>query len=141
MNITTRYNCVLYANKGLFTLGDARVVVPMVVKGNCLGLAKLREAVTLQPNTQQIVGLHCPKINNPSVFLLEPIMHEDTQGFCVPHLIISTKGWHYCQLWNPTDEPITLRAGTLIGQLAPVSDILSIAQDNDPVLFDRRRAK
>jgi len=78
---------------GCFYLGNPRVVVPMVVKGNCFGLAKLREAVTLQTNTQQIVvGLHCPKINNHSVYLLEPILHEDTQGFCVPRMILSTKG-------------------------------------------------
>jgi len=132
MNIITMYNCVLYANKNLFTLGGARIVVPMVVEGNVLGLAKLREAVTLQPNTQQIVGLNCPKINNQSVFLLEPIMREDTHSFCVQRTILSTKGWHYCQLCNPTNEPITLRSGALIGQLAPVSDILSVAQDNDP---------
>jgi len=31
-----------------------------------------------------------------------------------------------------TDEPIHLQAGTVIGQLAPVSDIISIAQDRDP---------
>jgi len=104
----------------------------MVVKGNCLGLAKLCETVTLQPNTQQIVGLQCPKINNQSVFLLEPITYEDTQGFCVPRTILSTKAWRCCQLWNPMDEPITLRSGAIIGQLAPVSDILSVAQDNAP---------
>jgi len=64
MNFITRYLCVPYANNALFTLGNAHVVIPMVVKENCLGLAKLRETVTLQPNTQQIVGLHCLKINN-----------------------------------------------------------------------------
>jgi len=115
MNFITRYNCVPYANKGLFTLGDACIVVPMVVKGNCLGFAESRETVTLQPNTQEIVGLQCPKINNQSRFLLEPITHKDTQGFGVPRMILSTKSWQCCQLWNPSDEPITLRSGALFG--------------------------
>jgi len=102
------------------------------VKGNTLGLAKLMKQVTLQPNTQQIVRLKCPKINEQSVFLLEPIVHEDTQGFCLPRTILANTGWHYCQLWNPTDESIVLHAGTFIGQLTPLQDIVSIAQENAP---------
>jgi len=34
-------------------------------------------------------------------------------------------------LWNSTDEPIHLLAGTRIGQILPESDILSIAQKNN----------
>jgi len=60
-------------------------MVPLVVNGDTLGLEKLREQVTLQPNTQQIVRLNCPKINEQSAFLLEPIVHEDTQGFCASY--------------------------------------------------------
>jgi len=130
------YDCVPYANKGLFTLGgtlgDARITVPMTVKGNVLGLAKLREQVILQPNTQQIVGQNFPKINNQSVYLLESIVHKDTCGFLVQGTIFSTKGWHHCQLWNATNDSITLKAGTTIGQLAPLLDIVSIAQENSP---------
>jgi len=74
------------------------------VKGDILGLAKLREQVNLQPNTQQIVRLSCPKINEQSEILMEPIVHEDTQGFRMLRIILSNKGWHYCQFWNPTDE-------------------------------------
>jgi len=33
INFITRYDCVPYAAKGLFTLGDSRIDVPMVVKG------------------------------------------------------------------------------------------------------------
>jgi len=95
-------------------------------------LAKLRERVTLQPNTQQIVRLNCPKIDEQSEFLLEPIVLEDTQGFCVPRTILSNKGWHYCQLWNQTDDPIVLHARTFIGQLTPLKEIVSIAQENAP---------
>jgi len=135
MNFIAMYDCVPYANKAVFTLGGDCITVPMIVKGNVLGLAKLREQVTLQPNTQQIVGLNCPKIKNQSVFLLEPVKHEDTCGFLVPRTILSTKGWHHCQLWNATDDPKTLRAGTIIGQLAPLGDIVSIAQDNNSAAF------
>jgi len=50
--------------------------VPLVVKGNTLGLAKLKEQVSLQPNTQRIVRLNGPKINEQSIFLVEPILNE-----------------------------------------------------------------
>jgi len=40
MNFILHYHCVLYANSELFTLRNARVSVPMVVKGICLELAK-----------------------------------------------------------------------------------------------------
>jgi len=66
-------------SQGVFYLGDARISVSLVVKGDTLGLAKLREQMTLQRNTQRIVRLNCPKINEQSVFLLEPILHEPTQ--------------------------------------------------------------
>jgi len=62
MNFILKYNCVPYTSKGVFSQGYAQITVPMVVKGNNLGLAKLREQVTLQPNTQQIVELNYPKI-------------------------------------------------------------------------------
>jgi len=45
---------------------------------------------------------------------------------------LSNKGWHYCQLWNPTDEPLVLRAETFIGQLTPLKELVSIAQENAP---------
>jgi len=64
--------------------------------------------------------------------LLKPIVHEDTKGFCVPRTILANTGWHYCQLWNPTDETIMLGAGTFIGQLTPLADIVSIAQETAP---------
>jgi len=83
-------------SQGVFSLEDAQITVPLVVKGDTLGLANLREQVTVQPNTQQIVRLNCPKVNEQSAFSLEPIVHEDTQGFCVPCTILSNKGWHYC---------------------------------------------
>jgi len=35
-------------------------------------------------------------------------------------------------LWNPTVEPIVLGAGTFIGQLTPLQDIVSIVQKNAP---------
>jgi len=90
------------------------------------------EQVTLQPNTQQIVRLNCRKKKGQSVFLLKQIVHEDTQGFCVPRTILANTGWHYCQLWNPTDESMVLGAGIFIGQLTPLVDIESIAQKNAP---------
>jgi len=130
VNFIRKYNCVPYVSQGVFSLGEARITVPLVVKEDTLGSAKLREQVTLQPNTQQIVRLSCPKINEQSVFLLEPIVHEDMHGFCLPRTILSNKGWHYCQLWNPTDEPMVLRAGTFIGQPTPLKEIVSIAQKN-----------
>jgi len=132
VNFIRKYNCVAYLSQGVFSLGNARITVPLVVKGDTLSLAKLKEQVTFQPNAQQIVRLDCPKINEQSVLLLEPIVHEDTLGFCVPRTILSNKDWHYCQLWNPTDDAITLRAGTFIGQLTPLEDIVSIAQENAP---------
>jgi len=98
VNFIRKYNCVLYVSQGIFSLGDVRITVPLVVKGDTLGLAKLMEQVTLQPNTQQIVRVKCPKINGESVFLLEPIVNMDTQGFWVPRTILANTGWHYCQL-------------------------------------------
>jgi len=132
VNFIRKYKCVAYLAQGVFTLEDARVTVPLVVKGETLGLAKLKQQVTLQPNTQQIVSLICPKINNQKAFLLEPIVQEDGLGFCLPRTILSNKGSHYCQVWNPTDDEIILYAGTFIGQLTPVEEILSIAQENAP---------
>jgi len=99
--------------------------------GNYLGLAKLRRTVILQPHTQQKVAIKCRRVNNHSVYLLEPIVHKNNQYFCVFRTMLSTKGWQYCRLLNLMDEPITLRAGTLVGQLAQVSDSLSSAHDND----------
>jgi len=46
------------------------------VGGDTLGLAKLREQVTLQPTTQKIVRLNGPKIDEQSVFIVEPIINE-----------------------------------------------------------------
>jgi len=63
-----RYNCVAYLSQGVFSLGDARITVPLVVEGDTSGLAELKEQVTLQPNTQSIVGLNSPKINKQPVF-------------------------------------------------------------------------
>jgi len=45
---------------------------------------------------------------------------------------LTNTGWHYCQLWNPTDESMVLGAGTLLGQLTPLADIVSIAQEKAP---------
>jgi len=132
VNFTRKYNCVAYLSQGLFSLGDARVTVPLVVKGETLGLAKLKQQVTLQANTQQIVQIICPRIRDQSVFLLEPIMHKGGQGIWVPRTILANKGVHYCQLWNTTDEALTLGGGTFIGQLTPLKDIVSIAQENAP---------
>jgi len=127
MNFILHYHCVPYANSEVFTLGN----VPMVVKGNCLGLAKLRKQVTIQPHTQQIVDLKVPRIDNQSICLIEPIYNKKRPRFCVPRTILSTRGYHCCQIWNPTDETIRLAPNTLIGQVTTVSDILSIAQDNN----------
>jgi len=74
VNFIRKYNCVAYLAQGVFFLGDARITVPLVVKKDMLGLAKLREQVTIQPDTQHIVKLDCPKINEQSAFLLEPIV-------------------------------------------------------------------
>jgi len=49
-----------------------------------------------------------------------------------PVLFWQKNGWHYCQLWNPTDEPMVLGAGKFIGQLTLLADIVSIAQENAP---------
>jgi len=86
--------------------------------------------VTLEPHTQHLVGLCCPALRDHNIYLIEPIPNTEGQRFRVPRTILSTKGNQYCQLWNSTDEPIHLPSGTLIGQIAPVEDILSIAQDN-----------
>jgi len=48
----------------------------------------------------------------------------------VPRTILSNKSWQFCQLWNPTDNAITLSAGTFIGTLTPLDEIVSIAQEN-----------
>jgi len=45
------YHCVPYMSEGLFSLCKNRVVIPMVAKGRCLGLVKLRDRVTLEPHT------------------------------------------------------------------------------------------
>jgi len=108
INFILHYHCVPYANRELFTLESARVSVPMVVKRNCLGLAKLRKQVTLQPHTQQIVDLKVPCADNQSICLIEPIYNREGHRFCVPRTILSTRGYHCCQIWNPTDEPIHL---------------------------------
>jgi len=131
MDFIKTYHCVIYANDGLFTLRNGRVEVPMCVKGSCLGLAKLREQITLEPHTQHIVGLHCPKIYDKTVYLLEPLSGTEDQGYRVPRTILSTKGFQYCQLWNSTNEPIDLTPGTLIGQISSVDEILSIAKENN----------
>jgi len=127
---------VPYASSEVFTLNDARVSVPMVVKGNCLGLTKFRKQVTIQPHTQQIVGLRVPRIDNQFVCLVEPIYNDQGPHFCIPRTILSTQSYHCCQIWNLTDEPIHLKRDTLIGQVTTVSDILSIAQDNNPDMTD-----
>jgi len=68
VNFICKYNCVAYLSKEVFSLEDARIMVPLVVKGDTLGLAKLKEQVTLQSNTQQIVRLICLKINGQRYF-------------------------------------------------------------------------
>jgi len=78
-----KYHCVPYANNQVFTPGNVRIKVPMVVKGTCLGLAKLGEQVTLEPHNQQLVGLKCPYLPDQSVFLLEPIPNTEILGFHV----------------------------------------------------------
>jgi len=137
MNFILKYYRVPCANDQLFTLGNARIKVPMVVKGSCLGLAKFREQVTSEPHTQHLVGVRCPYINDQSVFLLEPLPNTEILGFHVPRTILSTKGLTYCLFWNSTDEPITLSAGSLIGQILPVGEILSIAQENNHLQIRR----
>jgi len=62
MNFIPEYHCVHFSNDEVFTLENGCVRVPMVVRGICLGLAKLREQVTLEPHTQHLVPLHCPKV-------------------------------------------------------------------------------
>jgi len=94
MNFILHYYCVPYAHSEVFTLTNAHVSVPMVVKGNCLGLAKLRKQVTIQPHTQQIVDLRVPRIDNQFICLIEPIYDRDGPSFCIPHIILSTKGYH-----------------------------------------------
>jgi len=131
MNFILEYHCVPYANDEVFSLLNGRVRVPRVVRGSCLGLAKLREQVTLEPHTQYLVPLHCPWVKKQSIFLLEPFPSTGTEGFYVPRTILSKRELKCCQLWNSTDEPSHLAAGTLIGQILPVSDILSFAQENN----------
>jgi len=71
-----KYNCVAYVFRGVFYLGDAQITVPLVVKGDTLGLAKLEEQGSMQPNTQRVVRVNGPNINEQSVFLLKPIFIE-----------------------------------------------------------------
>jgi len=130
MHFILHYHCVPYVNSEVFTLENARVSVPMVVKGNCL--AKLKKQVTIKPHTQQIVDLRVLRIDNQSICLIEPIYNREGPRFCIPRTIFFTRVHHCCQIWNPTDEPIHLIPDTLIGQVTPLSDILSIAQDNNP---------
>jgi len=61
-----------YLSQGVFSLGVARITVPLVGRGDASGLAELREQVTLQPNTQRKIGLNCPKINRQPISLVEP---------------------------------------------------------------------
>jgi len=97
MNFILHYKCVIYASSGIFTLDNARVSVPMVVKGNCLGLAKLRKQVTIQPHTQKIVDLRIPRIDNQSICLIEPVYNRDGPNFCIPRTILSTRRYHCCK--------------------------------------------
>jgi len=98
VNFIRKYNCVAYLSKGVFTLGDARVTVPLVVKAETLRLARLKQQMTLHPNTQNIVRMICPQINRQKAFLLEPIVYDDSLGIRVPSTLLSNKGIHYCQV-------------------------------------------
>jgi len=62
--------------RSVFSLGDARITVPLVVKGRTLGLKKIKKHVTWHPNTLNIVRLNGPEINERSVSLVEPILNE-----------------------------------------------------------------
>jgi len=132
VNFIRKYNCVPYVFQGIFALEESRITVPLVVKGDMLGVAHLKEEVTLQPYMIHLVKIQCPQIEGESAFLLEPLVNVDAKGFCMPRTILANTGWHHCQLWNPTDTPILLIAGTFIGQLTPLQDIVSIAQENAP---------
>jgi len=67
------YKHKAYLFQGVFSLGNARITVPLVGRGATSGFAELRELkVTLKPNTQRKVGLNCPEINKQPILLVQP---------------------------------------------------------------------
>jgi len=76
LDFLCKYNGVAYLSQRVFSLRDARIMVPLAVRGDTMGLTILRKQLTLQPNTQRIVRLNGPKINEKSVFLEEPILNK-----------------------------------------------------------------
>jgi len=77
-----------FANDEVFSLGNGRLRMPMLVQGSYLGLAKLREQVTLEPHTQHLVPLHCPRVEKQFIFLLELLPSTGTKGVHVPRTIV-----------------------------------------------------
>jgi len=61
-----------YLFQGVLSLGDARITVPLLERGETLGFAGLRKQVIIQTNTQRRVGLNCSEINKQPILLVGP---------------------------------------------------------------------
>jgi len=88
MNFILKYHCVPYGNDAVFALGSDCVRVPMCVKESCLGLAKLKEQVTLESHTQHLVGLRGPALRDHKIYLIELLPNTEGQGFRFPRTIL-----------------------------------------------------
>jgi len=67
-NVCKKHNLSL----GVFSLGGARIAVPLVGKRETSGFAGLREQAILQTNTQRRVELNCSEINKQPISFVEP---------------------------------------------------------------------
>jgi len=73
VDFMSRYNCVTNLSQKIFSLGNAQIAVPLLVRGDTLGGEKLREQglVPLQSHTQRGMGIGSSKINKQPMSLVQ----------------------------------------------------------------------
>ena len=121
----SKYDCVIDIGNRLISFCDGLTVVPLQNR-NRTDTATLITDVVIPPRAEAILSVKLPRcvdnVNNVSIFLLQPV--ESLHAHCLSMaraVIQPLQGKANCRLINPTNTTVSLKRGTVVGTIEPLS--------------------
>ena len=112
---------VIDAKSNTLVLFDGLTMIPMTKTGDHL-VVKTTSSITVAPFTEAIVAVNC--VGRPPMrdYIIEGGLQAPCRSLLVARSLVDVSRATYpCRVMNPTERPVTLRAKTAIGVLAPVT--------------------
>jgi len=124
-------DAIIHRREKTFSLLNGMIQVPLCIRGPPQIMAIFPYKITIPPISQQVLQVQFPFCKTNKVLMLEPLENKNAVCFRVARTLVSVHGRKYCPVWNDSDEPITLKYGTLIAMVSPILDIIWSCSDDE----------